>query len=379
MKKTSKIIFIIACFTIMSVPGLAMLVGKEQPNRLSENRTIATWPDKSGWEFFTDKGEYASGVNSFFDDNFYYRSTLIRSKNEILLHAFNVTKEVYLGEDGYMFYRWVVDGSEIVNEKMGEEGKNELTETLIETKDYLENKGKKFFFLFPPQKNELLPETLPNSEANRPEPNMYQRVRASFEADPRLNSSWVDSFSILKEANEYYPVFYKTDFHWNGYGATKAYTDIVNRLAAAEGYQEPIFNDSLYTVYMQEGFTGVQPMNLPLFTTPTETAPFTQKNSEITSALVDANDTYKILHYVNYNPNAPLGSVLFIGDSYTEFLLSSNSGILDCFRECYFVHIDWSENAYETYLDKVDYVVFERVASGLNDAAKYLNNLYPAP
>lgn len=377
-KKRSRInekVFIWICLLLMIIPGGALLLGIEQPDRLSENRTPASWPEGSALQFVTDKGEYASGINTFFDDNFFYRGFFIRIKNDILLHCFGLSKDLYIGRDDYLFYRNVVDNEQIYNEGLGEEGITDTVETLAQTDTYLKERGKKLIFLLPPQKNEAFPDRLPNTEAMRPEPNYYQRLCDAIKNDNRINDGWIDSISILRDADQKCPVYYKTDFHWNSFGATQVYSAVVNKLAMYSGYENEIFGENDYSVYMSEGFEGGQLMNLPVIEKISETAPFTQKNTQNTSVLVDANENYQIRHYVNSDPNAPLGNVLFIGDSYTEYLLGANSGILDCFRECYFVHLDCSENAFDTYLDNVDYVVFERIESGLGGVVGYLKAL----
>ena len=375
MKSKTKILFILICMMLMLFPGGAMILRIDQPGRLSENRTPASWPEGSFLQFFTDRGEYASGINTYVDDNFYYRGFFIRLKNDILLHLFGISKDLYIGEDDYLFYRSVVDVEQINNETRGDDSLSEITTALTRTKQYVEERDKSFVFLIPPQKNETFPERLPNTETMRPNPNYYQKLCDMIENDDELREGWIDSIDILRKADKKYPVYFKTDFHWNSYGATQVYTAIVNKLGKREGHEKDLFDEDDYNVYYSDGFTGGQLLNLPVLETITETAPFTQKKTELTNELIEADENNKVRHYVNRNPDAPLGKILFIGDSYTEYMLGANSGILDCFSECYFVHLDCCENALDTYLDQVDYVVYERIESGLNNAVVYLDML----
>jgi hypothetical protein len=68
-------------------------------------------------------------------------------------------------------------------------------------------------------------------------------------------------------------------------------------------------------------------------------------------------------HYVNWDENAPLGTLLLIGDSYTWYMIAANSGILNCFQEVYWVHVGNMANALTNYADLVDYVILEQVES----------------
>lgn len=82
------------------------------------------------------------------------------------------------------------------------------------------------------------------------------------------------------------------------------------------------------------------------------------------------------VHYVNSDSSAMLGKILLIGDSYTQYLLSSDSGLLDCFKEVYFVHVNNAEHVLENLLDKVDYIVIERIEVSIPYLAEFFNLMY---
>lgn len=60
-----------------------------------------------------------------------------------------------------------------------------------------------------------------------------------------------------------------------------------------------------------------------------------------------------------------LERLFFIGDSYTGYMINSNSGILDVFSDVYFVRINDNQHihAVNQYLKIADYIVYERIES----------------
>lgn len=49
-----------------------------------------------------------------------------------------------------------------------------------------------------------------------------------------LQGGFVETLHALKDAEAMHPTYFKTDFHWNGYGGTAAFTPIVNEIINME-------------------------------------------------------------------------------------------------------------------------------------------------
>ena len=49
-------------------------------------------------------GDFAAGLNKWFDDRVGFRDFLIRSKNQIDYTLFRTSKKVHIGADGWLFY-----------------------------------------------------------------------------------------------------------------------------------------------------------------------------------------------------------------------------------------------------------------------------------
>ncbi len=366
--KSYKLLIVIVGLALLCVPcALGYKMKGTQIRAVDENRTLAEWPDAPLAQIVTGDGSYCAGIESYFNDRFGLRDLLIRTKNQIQYSVFGITPGVYVGDDGYMSYQSLVAKGQISTERiMTEEALEGMVSSFEGIIDYLDQREIPFYFVLAPQKNEVFPERCTSFPVQRPSPNKYEILCQMLQENQKTAGSYIDAVTILREAESSYPTFYKTDFHWNYYGATKVYTEIVNKCAAHDGLGI-VFDENDYTVVAQDGFYGTQLNDMPLLLSwPGETEYLTVRNTEatLTNILDGTEPNYAQAHYVNSNENAPLGRVLLIGDSYTWFMMSANSGVLDCFSEVYFVHIGTMQNALTNYADLVDYVILEQVESG---------------
>ena len=189
-----------------------------------------------------------------------------------------------------------------------------------------------------------------------------------------LAECFVDVLPALQDAEKEYPTYYKTDFHWNSYGATVAFTELVNQIAG-----EKIFSANEYQVVLKDWFQGGQLNNFSTLKAQGEPQVYTFKSEAIT--MVDRTGEGAMQPITNYLVNsseAPLGTALFIGDSYTLYLMYASSGVLDCFSEVYYVNMNYVD--YTDYLSKVeygavDYILFEKIESSMYNYDEILNKL----
>lgn len=362
-----KIIFVCVMMGMLCVPVTCALKMKgTQVKPVDENRVLAAWPEGGITQIVTSDGSYCTGIQNYFNDRFGLRDLMIRTKTQIQYSVFGITPGVYEGEDGYLSYQSLVAKAQISNERMTEEELSGMVTSFEGVAQYLDDRDIAFFFMIAPQKNEVFPERCTSFPVQRPEPNNYEKLCSMILESEAIADNFIDSETILWEAESEYPTFYKTDFHWNNFGATKVFTEAVNACAAYDGLG-PVFGPEDYSVVEREGFYGTQLNDMPMLRQwPSETDYLTVSNSEITiSNVTDGTEpNYAQAHYVNTNPDAPLGRVLLIGDSYTWFMISANSGILNSFQEIYWVHVGTMANSLTNYADLVDYVILEQVESG---------------
>lgn len=371
----SKKVLISVVSAICLMPGIVFLGGGKQVFPINENRVLNKLPEGSTVSLITDQGEYASGLQDYFNDRFGFRDLMIRTKNEIKYRIFGDLDEIYIDDNGYLYYKSVIDREQIGNEYMTDQNLSDTLGAIHRLKDYCDNGNAVFYFMVPPQKNETFPDRMVDVDVQRPEYNKYLMLRDMIKEDSQLNDDFIDSIEILREAESSYPTFYKTDFHWDAYGANVAFAPIVNGIAQSEGFTEPVFGTDSYTVSTME-FRGGQLDNIPLLENWYEMAIITTKNGDITSERTGEELPNGALHWVNKDENAPLGTILLIGDSYTQWMYDSNSGLLDCFKEVYYVHLDSSRGTLKNYEGMYDYLVFERIESGMTGITGYIDGLF---
>lgn len=368
IEKRINITFILIAFLIISLPSFGMIISDKQVMAIDENRALNSLPEGSPFTVFLDTGEYAATCTEWFNDRFGCRDIMIRAKNEIVYRLFGDLggdNGLYAGDDGYLAYKQVFE-EQVVNESVSDDELNGIVDILGDVKLYLENRGIEFYFMIPPQKNECFPERFTQIPITRPDANNYLELCDRL----RKNDGFIDTLQVLREAERLYPTYYRTDFHWNGYGGTAAFTPIVNDISSREYSYLDAFGTDDYVVYKEPGFKGGLLKNFPSFEDWSEDAIMTRVTVEHAGRDVDDSDQNApngAIHLHNLNKDAPLGTMLLIGDSYTAYMLYSKSGILDRFKDVYYVNInnETYEGSIKNYQDIVDYVVYERIESGI--------------
>jgi alginate O-acetyltransferase complex protein AlgJ len=171
-----------------------------------------------------------SGVTNF-QDNLYKKSFLIEKANVLRMKIGNrVFPNVLLGKDGWMHYTG--DGElDYFQNVWKMKSEKELVKKLKVLNQYLKSQGITLILAVAPDKSTIYPDTLPDQIKPLPGQSWLDSLLShSGEAHMPLI---VDLRPALRTARQDHDVFYKTDTHWNGYGAFAAYKAILNALASA--------------------------------------------------------------------------------------------------------------------------------------------------
>ena len=356
-----KKIIVIIMVVIMLVPVGWMALMDARPLEIQENRVRSERPALSkAYTAVLDNGEYAESFSAWFNDNYGLRDVFIRTKNQIKFSVFNIANGVYIGEEDYLVYHSTVT-SQYECEKLDDDYFVTLAETIDGVKAMLEEKGTEFYIMFPPQKNTVFPERHENIPASRGETTRYDDLRAFL--SERYPDNFADVLHILREAEEKAPTYFKTDFHWNNHGAAAAFSVMVNMMA-----DEEIFTLDSYGIGSYDGFRGTQLNEFSILEDITETGYGAEY--PIVSVMEDPSQSeIPIAQRHMVNPNeAPLGKLLIIGDSYSNYVTTYNPGISDCFSEVYYVNTN--NNNYDGILQSLsegqfDYVLFESIENSM--------------
>lgn len=362
-------------FGLLIIPVATWIFKIGKVCSIDENRNRLEFPSQ---EEISEEGFTA--INKWFNDNFGMRDLLIRLQHQIDYSLFKYSDSIYcvdVDDKEYLLYRSVIDGEQIINENISDERMTEIITSIENVEQFLNNEGISFKFIVPPQKNEILDvdEQIP---VHRPEFTAYDR----FERDV-LNSSLADNYvpirDSLKEANDTAPVFYKTDFHWNDYGAAIAMGTVINDYSNGIDLGNVYDFDALEQKPMYLSLNQAQLSNLsPLY--------YHLEEENTANVLLDQYSDYtsyeeneNIVVWSNPGDAEFDGSVLFIGDSYTPPALyafnDTHSGIVELFPRVYFCHWDYSEGILKNIPEDVELVVVERIESALSYIDDNFNSL----
>ena len=167
------------------------------------------------------------GITNF-QDNFYKKDFLVEKANLLRLKLGNrVFPIVLLGKDGWMHYTG--DGEINYFQNTGKmENEKDLIKKLTTLNQYLKSQGITLFVVVAPDKSTIYPDTLPDQISSLTTQSWLDSFSTYSEVDnlPII----VDLRPALQAARQEQDVFFKTDTHWNGYGAFAAYTTIINAL-----------------------------------------------------------------------------------------------------------------------------------------------------
>src|SRR5581483_8968271 len=102
-------------------------------------------------------GEFAEGLNNWFDDNIGFRDLFIRTKNQIDYTFFKTSKKIDVGYNGWLFFR--DDGHPIA--KLDHDGLSRLEQSYVDFAQRLHEKGLRLIVVGYPSKLAIYPEMAP--------------------------------------------------------------------------------------------------------------------------------------------------------------------------------------------------------------------------
>lgn len=214
---------------VLACPLIAAGLGLEPAGRIGgENRALAKPPAAS--LLVSDPAAYAAGLVAAFNDNFPLRETLIRTGNRLRLAVFGESPVpgVVVGRDGWLFYSMERALDDYLNVlPLPDAIQDAMVRVLAERRDRLAARGIAFYVVVAPDKHSVYPEFLPGRI--RP---LRPRSRLDILAGrlPAAGIEVVDLRPDLLKAKSVRRAYWKTDTHWNAWGAFAAASRIVDVL-----------------------------------------------------------------------------------------------------------------------------------------------------
>ena len=222
-------ILIVLFVAAIAVPGIGTMLHLDHETATGEKRDLAPFPTlHATWASLRD---FPDGFTSYFEDNFAFRTRLVRWQAAIRLNDLHVSPSpaVVAGRDGWLFY--ADDGAlqDYVDEKPFTHEELEAWRTTLQhTQDWLQARGIKYVFVMAPDKHVIYPEMFPASVRRLHDESRMDELIAYLRANSTVNV--LDLRPALLQAREHERLYHRTDTHWNDRGAFVGYQQIAARL-----------------------------------------------------------------------------------------------------------------------------------------------------
>jgi hypothetical protein len=178
--------------------------------KVNENRFLKPFPKVQTIE---DVSHFLPEAITWFNNNYGFRGYFIRLKDSFDYWIFHKSTKLYLGKDGWLFYRSVLDNDKPTANKYLQENASSVMHGIEKLKISLASKGVHLFILIPPMKDVVYPQFLPESFNNPSKYSALAQFGQNLATHQTIN--YINSLEILQNTAKTRPVFYKTDFHWN--------------------------------------------------------------------------------------------------------------------------------------------------------------------
>jgi hypothetical protein len=214
-------------------------------------------------------GDFAAGLNDWFDDRVGFRDLFIRAKNQIDYTVFDTSKKVWIGSDGWMFDRFAAD-LDLDDAQLAilENGFVTLARRLRDRDIHLIVVGY-------PDKSALYPEMAParmpllwTSSSN------YGRLRQFLAS--RSEFTFIDAEEIMKREKPRSPehMYIKADMHVTEVAQIAVVKEIVAQVAQAENRLDVRWDEKLKLRHVQLNAGGSQTRFMALLAPPMEEEPY---------------------------------------------------------------------------------------------------------
>jgi hypothetical protein len=225
MRRFLDIALIAGFLVAIGLPLAANISGNDGGDQTAENRELAKFPPFE-WTWDSVLG-WPKGFDTWFQDHFGFRSTLVRWYGESRYYGLRVSpsSQVVRGKDGWLYYAEDAGLDDYINEPLLSPGEVEnWRQTVLRARDWCRAHHIAYVFTIPPDKPVVYPEYYDESVRQlSPVSRADQVFTATLDTGVVL-----DVRQALLAGKSRERLFQKTDTHWNERGAFLAYQQIID-------------------------------------------------------------------------------------------------------------------------------------------------------
>ena len=236
--------FVAFCLVAPLVQTLYPIFGKSIVAPVEERRAANPFPPL---HLLTGaNGDFAAGLNNWFNDRVGFRDLLIRAKNQVDYSLFHTSKKVYIGINGWLFYRNRFDSIASADAA----GLAALEASYLTLARRLNDKGIHLIVIGYPQKAALYPEMAPPDMPLPPAGGNYDRFRDFLASRSEL--TFIDAEPIMKDlkASSAELLYAKGDIHATQFAQRAVVKEIVTRIAQIEGRPDIHWDEKLTLTHL---------------------------------------------------------------------------------------------------------------------------------
>ena len=217
---------------------------------------------------FGTNGDFAAGLNKWFDDRAGFRDLFIRAKNQIDYTLFDTSKKAWIGSDGWLFDRYAA-GLDLDDAQLAI-----LQKGFVTLAHWLGDRDIHLIVVGYPDKSALYPEMAPprmpqlwTSDSN------YGRLRQFLAGRSEL--AFIDAEAIMKREKPRTAenLYYKADMHVTEVAQIAVVKEIVGQAARAENRLDLRWDEKLQLSHARIN-GGSQARFMALLTLPEKEAPY---------------------------------------------------------------------------------------------------------
>jgi hypothetical protein len=213
---------------LISLPLLESLFNVLGPFDLVEKRKLADKPAfdvRRPWQF-------PERYEAYFNDHFAFRTRLVHWNNLLTYKIFSTSAsaKVVIGKAGWLFLgnhnKYFDEVDYYRNVKPFTFGELRRWQAQLEARrNWLRRRGIQYIFTVAPNKSTIYPEYMPDAIRKIHSASRLDQLIAHMEKHSTVRV--LDLRPALREAKKVRPAYYRTDTHWNDWGAYVAYREII--------------------------------------------------------------------------------------------------------------------------------------------------------
>lgn len=213
-----------------------------------ENRRLAVWP-----QLLTDgmlNANFGKQCDAWLSDRFRFRSQAleIHHRLECALGVLE-TGAAFVGREGWLFYKGNHSESLYTRERMfTEPEKQQIMTALEEHKAWLNEQGITFFVFVPPDKHRVYSEFYRQDLVPRRGPDRMEDLVDYLQSHNASQEVHYLLPAMLAHKADNALLYYKTDTHWNEYGAYWAYLSMMNEIVPQFKNVSPLLPEKMVFV-----------------------------------------------------------------------------------------------------------------------------------